>query len=178
MFKVIGCSGELPVEFISTNESVRETQYEQFKDRGIVLYPYCDIKRPMLLKRDLKVFLEDWWIEYQYEDVVYKLTYLAGGIFDEASIPIIFRCCNGTAHNQYVSIPSAVHDALFALHLMPFEDANNIFRELLEWKHIPRIVKGRLMMGVRSFLGRRLYRKNNPEEHWLNGFVKFEVVHY
>lgn len=176
-FEVLACSGEIPSEFISTNKAIRERQYNDFKDEGIILYPYKDIRRKHLLKRDLIVFNDEWWIIFRYLDVVYKLTIHKGAIQDGASIPLFARWFNTTAHNQYVSIPAAMHDCFFALHLFLFDDSNNIFSGALRYKKLNKFGIGKLMLGVRSSIGHRSYRNNKPEEHWLKDFVDFEIIH-
>ena len=176
-FKVIGCSGELPVTYLSTNKSIRDKQYKHFAKEGITLVPYADYKRTFLNKRDLKVFCKPWWIVFEYKGVVYKLIIGKGAVIDEASIPWFFRFGLGTAHNQYVSIPSGMHDVFFAMKLFSFDDSNNLFSAALRWKNTPKSVIGRLMMGVRSVFGKHSYRDNNPDTHWLKGFVKLEIVH-
>ena len=176
-FEVLACSGELPVTYLSINKSIRDQQYKDFAEEGITLVPYDKYKRNFLNKRDLKVFCKTWWIVYRYKEVVYKLTIAKGAVIDEASIPWFFRFGLGTAHNQYVSIPSGMHDVLFAMKYMSFDDSNNVFSGALRWKKTPKPVIARLMMGVRSVFGKHSYNSNDPSTHWLNGFVNFEVVH-
>lgn len=175
-FEVIDYSGVIPSVYLSTHKETRLKQYEYFRERGIELPPYDSIKRKNLSKKDLKVFLDDWLIIFKYKNIEYKLTIKAGAITDDASVPTAFVFMNVTKHNQYVSIPAAVHDCLFALHLLSFEDANNVFSGLLRWNKIPKLALARYMMGVRSPVGKMLYKNNDPSKHWLKDFVDFEIL--
>ena len=173
-FQVVDYSGSVLDEFIPTDKNAREALYEGFREKGVILPPYSSFKRRALRRRDMKVVCREWWMIFDYCGKRYKITVDVGSCYDGASVPVPFVMGNVSKFNQYVLIPALVHDALFALKLMSFEDANNIFSGLLRWNGINKLALGRYMLGVRSPIGRAIYRKGNAETHWLNGFVQFK----
>ena len=173
-FKVVEYSGSILNEFIPTDKAKRDVLYAGFRASGIKLPPYDSFERRALRKRDMKVVCRDWYMIFDYCGERYKITFNTGSCYDGASVPVAMVGGNVSKFNQYVSIASLVHDGLFALKLMPFEDANNVFSALLRWQDLNKLALWRYMLGVRSFVGKLIYKKGNPDKHWLNGFVEFK----
>lgn len=169
------------VQFIPTQELPRDTLYREFELDGVTLPPYAQFKRRALRKRDMMVLCEPISIRFRYMGKSYEMNFKKGYCFDGASVPTMFVFGNVSKFNQYVLFAAMVHDALFALQLLGddklgFEDANNIFSAILRYQRINKFALLRYMLGVRSFVGWRLYKKSNPETSWLLDFVSFEVI--
>ena len=172
-FQLLADSGEPCTEFIPRDSDERDKLYYEYSLEGITLPRYSTFSRKHLRKRDMKVLTSDWTIKFRYKKEEYAMLLKKGFCFDGASVPLVFRMGNVTAHNSYVSKAAPVHDALFALKLMTYEDANNVFSGLLRDKGLNKFALVRYMLGVRSPIGRRLYRKSDPRKSWLKGFVEF-----
>lgn len=172
-FHILSDSGEPPTEFIPVDSDERDKLYYKYSLEGVTLPRYSSFDRKHLRKKDMKVLTADWSIKFRYKSEEYAMFFKKGFCFDGASVPVFFRMGNVTAHNSYVSKAAPVHDALFALKFMSYEDANNIFSGLLRDKDINKFALGKYMLGVRSPVGRKLYRKSDPETSWLKDFVEF-----
>ncbi len=174
-FEVINYSGTPDTQFISTKKNARTKLYNEFLDEGIELPSYSAFKRKNLRKRDMMVLNEDWFMEFVYKGVKYRIDAKKGACFDGASVPTIFIFGNMSRFNQYVIIPALVHDILFATHKFSFEDANNIFSALLRWNEINKCVLAKYMLGVRVG-GKGIYNRSVPEDHWLWNFSECKVI--
>ena len=163
-------------QFIPKTEGARKIMYSSFMDSGITLPPYDSFTRRFLRRADMMVLNKGLEIRFRYKNQEYKMIFARGTCWDGASIPNVFVFGNASKFNQYVILASLVHDALFALHLMPYDDANNIFSAIMRAQGINKLALGRFMLGVRSRIGRRMYRRSNPDKHWMKGFVNLEKL--
>jgi len=173
-FKIVEYSGSILDEFIPTDEAKRDVLYAGFRARGVKLPPYDSFERKALRKRDMKVVCRNWYMVFDYCGERYRIEFKKGACYDGASVPVPFVFGNVSKFNQYVSVASLVHDGLFALKLMSFEDSNNIFSALLRHEGINKLALARYMLGVRSPIGRMIYKRGDEKAHWLNGFVEFK----
>lgn len=173
-FKVVEYSGSILDEFIPTDSAKRDVLYAGFRAEGVKLPQYSSFDRLALRKRDMKVICRDWYMVFDYCGRRYRIEFKTGSCYDGASVPVIFVLGNVSKFNQYVSIASLVHDGLFALQLMSFEDANNVFSALMRWQGLNKFALGRYMLGVRSPIGKLIYKKSEPKKHWLYDFVHFK----
>lgn len=140
----------------------------------IHILPYEIFERGNMRKQDLVVFTRDFNITFQYDGSTYHMTIKAGAVTDHASVPKVLVQGDLTKQGQHIETAATVHDALFALKLMTYKDSNNVFDGIIKQFGLTnRFNRWRYSLGVNSPVGRRLYRKNNPDTHWLRGYVTF-----
>lgn len=126
---------------------------------------------------DLCVLMRDWFMYFLYNGDNYSIAVKAGAIFDNASVPTVFVRRNLTKRGQHIQRAALVHDCLFALHLMPFEDANNVFAGIIEQTGLcNKLTQWAYTTAVRTPIGRKLYNENDPEKHWLRDYVEFRKI--
>ena len=176
-------------------------QYEWYKvrmwEKGVDLPEFSQFKRDNLSVLELRLLQEDFTIKFTWRGVRYVLTLKAGYISDLASVPGILR---GLVDNDaLIALIAAycVHDPCFALQLLPFEEANDLFRDLVIYKieelylyqleeanghrKAVRAAKrwrrralrdARLYhFGVSTPIGRKIYHGGNPQTHWARPYV-------
>ena len=175
-FRFLSSVQEPDAEFIPFKAPDRAVFYQKFAEQGIVLPDYNRFKRKFLRRRDMMTLMSPLNVRFAYKDREYSFTANEGACWDGASVPTMFVCCNVSKFNHYVILASLLHDAFFALHLMPFEDANNIFSAVLRYHDLGNLALLRYMMGVRSPIAHKLYRKSDVSGHWLNGFIDFHTL--
>ena len=139
---------------------------------------------------ELYVLHHDYEVRFTYKKTNYRFKMLRGFIFDKASVPPFLRSVVDN-DDPDVMISAMCHDAMFALHLVPFKQANKMFYWIVKTvmlKKLSNIVdkKSRRKMrreiffkpklyffGVATPIGKKIYNSCNPFDHWLNGYVIF-----
>lgn len=169
-FKVLYDLDPIVTAFIPVEEEKRARLYKIMSDRGCELPEYSTLTRSNMRPQDLMVVLEECIIQFMYDDKIYELVVKPGLIFDCASVPNTLVQGDLNKFGQHVEMAALVHDILFNMQLLPFDDANNVFNGFLKHsKLIDNFTIGLYTMGVRSPIGKMLYMKNNPETSWMKG---------
>lgn len=127
-------------------------RYDWYKvrmwEKGVDLPEFSQFKRDNLSILELRLLQEDFTVKFTWRGVRYVLALKAGYISDLASVPGILR---GLVDNDaLIALIAAycVHDPCFALQLLPFKDANDLFRDIIEhrvhtlWEHMASAAEG------------------------------------
>ena len=146
--------------------------WDKFKEHGIKLPDIDTIKK----LTDCRILYNELSISFQVynkSEIVqdyWEFKFLPGFIWDMASVPKILR---GIVDNDSyeLRLPAMVHDVLYGLHLTKRREADQIFYALSKELY------GKGKSSILAYLGVRLgghipYKKNDPNTHWFNGFVK------
>jgi hypothetical protein len=158
---------------------------------GVSLPSVDKIHRENLSTHELFVLRERYEINFNIACTTYSFVFKKGTIFDKASVPSILRSVVDN-DSYYVIRPSLIHDAMFALHLVPYRVANKLFKEYIKYEYDHEIAKlsGRAkrklirekrfktamyFFGVSTRKGRRIYNSIEPKNHWLNGYIEFKM---
>jgi hypothetical protein len=175
--EVIGHSPTIEVAYIPINKIYRDRLYESFKDEGITLPIYSKLKRKGLNQCDLLILLKDHWISFRYNGKMIHILCKKGFIFDGASVPKKFVMRSLVKIGPKVLLAALIHDTLFALQpdSISYDDANNIFSALLRYKGVNKFTIGLYCAGVRSFIGKRIYKSIDPSLSWMKEFVEFDI---
>jgi len=169
-FELLYAPDPIVTTFIPVERYRRERLYETMAKRGYKMPEYSSLTRMNMRAQDLMVIMEECSIIFKYNGKIYELVVYPSLVVDCASVPVSLVQGDLNKFGQHVEMAALVHDVLFNMQLLPFEDANNIFEGFL--KHtglIDNFTIRMYCMGVRSFVGKRLYKKNNPETSWMKG---------
>lgn len=176
-FKVVAVSLPPLAYNLPVDKYRRAALYSYFNSRQVALPDYAGITRDNLHPEDLAIFDKTFRIKFRYNGGIYRLAIAPGAVFDFASVPKVFTHGTLSKRGQHVDIAAAVHDCLFALNLLPYEDANNVFIGLIDWLDLASPLARRLYaFGVNTRKGKRIYDSSNPETHWLKDYVTFQKV--
>lgn len=149
----------------------------ELSERGIGIPDYLTFRRENLRREDLVVFAETWWIVFRYKGKMYNLVIKPGAVIDYASVPRMIAHGKLSKRGQHVDEAAVLHDALFALKLMSYEDANNCFVGMLNWTGLcNKLQIGLYSFGVNTRVGRRIYESGDPDTHWLKDYVEFKEI--
>lgn len=174
-FKVVHISNPPLTRFIPVNTKRRVELYES---NFLILPWYETFVRKNLEREDLYVVEEQWSITFEYMNKAYTLTVNPGAVYDVASVPKHFVRGGLTKRGQAIQEAALVHDCLFALQLLPFEDCNNVFRGMIDYTGLCNRLVSNLYMAVRGRTGRTIYNNADPKKHWLKECVIFEEIKY
>ena len=176
-------------------ERVDLYRYQELSERfrelyGVELPSQFKLHRMGLKSDELYVLHNDYEVRFQYRGENYRFKMLKGFIFDKASVPQFLRSIVDN-DDPDVMISAMCHDAMFALHLVPFRRANKLFywiiktvmltkveqisdkRERRKLKRETRYKPKLYFLGVATPIGRKIYNSCNPFDHWLQNFVIF-----
>ncbi len=163
--------------FIPSDKKKREYFKNTLALKGIMLPKDDSYGRKNMREQDLMVLLEPFRIEFDYDYKHYSFFFRKGFVWDSGSVPTSLVHGNLNKFGQAIEVPSMVHDYLFATKAVSFEDANNIFKMLLESTGLlSKITIGLYHWGVSTKFGRKLYEESDPETYWGKGYAHVTIT--